>query len=389
MQHEEILHRCFRCGYCKLPGNYVDFNCPAYLAFRFETYSPGGRMWLMRAWLDNKIETSKRFQQILFSCVTCGNCVENCTFPKFKDQLLLAFTAGKEELVNAGKVPPAVRDCLEKFYNHGNPYGLAQKKRSLWAEGLEIDIFLDHEYLFFPGDVGCYDSRGQEIARSVAELLKAHDISFGILGAAEVSDGNEVNAMGEKELFKFLAEKNIKAFDNAGVKKIIALSPHAYNIFKNDYVLFGGQYQVFHYSQILASIVKNFKFKSDVPTVRVTYHDSCYLGRHNNEYWSARTILSALPGIEHVEMDRNLQNSLCCGGGGGNFFTDILGSAADNPARARIREAAGTGAQILAVACPLCAIMYEDALKVENLDGKLEVKEISEIVRERIISKLE
>jgi Fe-S oxidoreductase len=99
--------------------------------------------------------------------------------------------------------------------------------------------------------------------------------------------------------------------------------------------------------------------------------------------------LSALPGIEHVEMDRNLQNSLCCGGGGGNFFTDILGSAADNPARARIREAAGTGAQILAVACPLCAIMYEDALKVENLDGKLEVKEISEIVCERIISKLE
>lgn len=386
MRHEEILHRCFRCGYCKLPGNYSDFNCPAYLAFRFETYSPGGRLWLLRAWLDKKIETSKRFQQILFSCVACGNCVENCTFPKFKDELLLAFTAGKEALVNAAKIPPAVNDCLTKAYNHGNLYGLAQKRRGQWAEGLEIDIFSDDEYLFFPGDVGCFDSRGREIARSVARLLKVAGVSFGILGAAEVSDGNEVNAMGETELFQFLAEKNISAFHAAGVKKIIALSPHGYNALKNDYARLGGEFQVFHYSQVLAAIAKRLSFKPDLPALSVTYHDSCYLGRHNKEYWSPRTILSALPGIRLIEMDRNLQNALCCGGGGGNFFTDILGGGSDNPARARVREAAATGAQVLAVACPQCAIMFDDAVKVENLDRRLEVKEISEIIQERFES---
>jgi Fe-S oxidoreductase len=382
MQYEEILHRCFRCGYCKLPGNYIDFNCPAYLAFCFETYSPGGRMWLLRAWLDKKIETTDRFQEILFSCVNCGNCVEQCTFPKFKDQLLLAFTAGKEELVNAGKVPPAVRDCLTNYQNYGNPYGFARKKRHNWAKDLEVDRFSEHEYLFFPGDVGSYDTRGQEICRSVARLLKAKGISFGIFGADEVSDGNEVNAMGETELFKYLAEENIKTFNASQVKKIITLSPHAYNAIKNDYLQFGGQYQVFHYAQILAPIIKQQTYKSDVPPIRVTYHDSCYLGRHNGEYWSARTILLSLPGIQLVEMDRNMQNALCCGGGGGNFFTDILGRGANNPARARIREAAETAAEVLAVACPLCAVVLEDAVKGERLDERIEVKEISEIANE-------
>jgi Fe-S oxidoreductase len=341
-------------------------------------------MWLLRAWLDKKIATSKRFQEILFSCVACGNCVEQCTFDKFKDQLLLAFTAGKEELVHAGKVPPAVRDCLTKLYQHGNPYGLARKKRSGWAEGMGIDRFSGQQYLFFPGDVGAYDSRGKEIARSVAKLLQALDISFGILGAEEISDGNEANAMGESELFKYLAEENIKKFDAFGVQKIIALSPHGFNAMENDYRQLGGNYQVYHYTQILAPIIKKATFNSDLPSTRVTYHDSCYLGRHNMEYRAARTILSALPAIELVEMDRCFQNALCCGGGGGNFFTDIIGSGPGSSARARVREAAETGAHVLAVACPICAAMLEDAVKVDNVEGKIEVKEVTEIVHTQL-----
>jgi Fe-S oxidoreductase len=384
MQYEEILHRCFRCGYCKLPGNYVDLNCPAYLAFRFETYSPGGRMWLLRAWLDKKIETTRRFQEILFSCTSCGNCAEHCTFPKFKDQLLPAFTAAREELVNAGKVPPAVGDCLTKIHQYGNPYGLAKKKRGSWMGTMAIDPFSGQDYLFLPGDVGSFDSRGQEIARSVAGVLKACNISFGVLGTEVVSDGNEAKAMGETELFNYLAAQNIKTFNAMGVERIIALSPHSYHALRNDYPQIGGRYQVFHYSQVLAPAVKKTVFKSDLPKVRVTYHDSCYLGRHNKEYWAARTFLSALPGIELVEMDRNLNNALCCGGGGGNFFSNVLGGGADHPARARVREAAQTGAQIIAVACPLCAVMLADAVKVENLDDKIEVREITELAGERL-----
>jgi Fe-S oxidoreductase len=384
MQYEDILHRCFRCGYCKLPENYVDFNCPPYHAFRFETYSPGGRMWLIRAWLDKKIELSERLQEIIFSCVSCGNCVEHCTFPKFKDQLLLAFTAAKEELINAGKVPPAVRDCLTKIYQSGNAYGRAGKNRTQWAEGIKVEQFSDQEYLFFVGDVGAFDTYGQEIARSVASLMKIMGISFGILGPEELSDGNEAKAMGELELLKYLAEENIKEFERRGVQKVVTLSPHGYNAIKNEYRQLGGDYQVYHYTQVLAPLIKNSAFKSVLPPVRVTYHDSCYLGRHNMEYRAARDILAALPGVELVEMDRCFQNALCCGGGGGNVFTDIIGSGFDTAARARVREAADADAQVLAVACPQCAVMLKDAVKVENLDGNIEVKEVSEIVRERI-----
>jgi Fe-S oxidoreductase len=382
MKYADILHRCFRCGYCKLPGNYTDVNCPAYAAFRFETYSPGGRMWLLRAWLDQKLKPSRRFQQILFSCTACRNCVEQCALPKIKDELLLAFTAGREELIDAGKVPPAVRDCLTKFQNYGNPYGFSRKKRTQWAEGTDVELFSDQDYLFFPGDVGAFDDRGKEIARSVATLLTRLGISFGILGEKEVSDGNDVSAMGESELFGMLAEENIKQFNQLNVRKIIALSPHGFNALRNEYPALGGARQVFHYSQILADHRGSLSFKDAPRNLPVTYHDPCYLGRHNREYGAARKVLAALPGLEIREMDRSMQDALCCGGGGGNIFTDIIGDGPESPARDRVAEALDTGAEILAVSCPTCAVMLADAVKANNMDGRIQVKELSEIVND-------
>jgi Fe-S oxidoreductase len=384
MEYAEILHRCFRCGYCKLPGNYIDFACPAYVAFRFETYSPGGRMWLLRAWQDKKLEPSRRFQEILFSCTACGNCMQQCALTKIKDQLLLAFTAGKAALVGEGKVPPSVRDCLTKLQKYGNPYGLARKKRTRWAVDTEVETFSDQEFLFFPGDVGAFDSRGQEIARSVAALLKRLNVSFGILGNTEVSDGNEASAMGESDLFAVLAEENISHFNDLNVKKIITLSPHGYNALKKEYPALGGSYEVFHYTQILAAHAGRLSFRRHLPELSVTYHDPCYLGRHNWEYASARKILSALPGVEIREMDRSRQNALCCGGGGGNLFTGILGNGPESPARNRAAEARDTGAALLAVSCPTCAVMLGDAVKSADMDEHLQVREISEIVNDRL-----
>ena len=384
MKYADILHRCFRCGYCKLPGNYSDFNCPAYAAFRFESYSPGGRMWLLRAWLEEKIEASRRCQEILFSCTACGNCVEQCTMTNIKDDLLKAFTAGKEELAGLGKVPPPVRDCLTRLQKFGNPYGLAKKKRTSWASDLGVDLFSDQEYLFFPGDVGAYDSRGQEIARSVALLLKQLGVSFGILGNREVSDGNEANAMGESDLFHLLAEENIRSFQSAGVEKIIALSPHGFNALKNEYPGMGGTYQVFHYTQILAKHAHSMTFVDNLPHVWVTYHDPCYLGRHNQEYEAPRNFLSALPGVEICEMDRSRLDAFCCGGGGGNLFTDVIGSGPESPAHSRTAEAVEAGAAILAVSCPSCAVMLGDAVKSANLENRLQVREISEIANDRL-----
>ena len=128
MEHEEILHRCFRCGFCKLPSDYGSLACPAYLKYRFESFSPGGRMWLTRAWLSGQLRTDARLQEIFFSCATCGNCVEHCIFDKFRESILEAFIAAKAEMVDQGTVPPPVRDYLTRLLEHGNPYKIPQKK---------------------------------------------------------------------------------------------------------------------------------------------------------------------------------------------------------------------------------------------------------------------
>jgi Fe-S oxidoreductase len=381
MEYADILHRCFRCGYCKLPGNYQDLNCPSYLKFRFETYSPGGRLWLLRAWLDGEIKTSPHLAQILFSCAGCGNCVEHCVFPKFKDDLLNAIVAGRQEIVSEGAVPPSVRDYLKAMQLYGNPYKLPQDDRGRWADGLGLEPYSGQEHLFYAGCVGAYDERGQKMARSVATVLRDWGISFGILGAEERCDGNEVRYLGENALFEKMAKENIRLFKEAGVKKVIALSPHAYHAMKNEYPKWGGDFEVHHYSQMLAKAVKKAGPAPKQDNLRVIFHDPCYLGRHNKEYRAPRKVLKAIGGVRLVEMHRSKGDALCCGGGGGNFFTDILGPGPDSPARVRVREARETGADVLAVACPKCAKMLEDAVKAEGLEEKLAVMDLAEIIQ--------
>jgi Fe-S oxidoreductase len=379
MRYEDIVHRCFRCGYCKFTGDYTDFNCPTYRKFRFETYAPGGRMWLIRAWLNDEIKTSDRFQEILFSCATCANCVEHCVFT-FSEDLVNIFIAAREELINGGIIPPPVRDYLKSININGNPYKEPAEERGKWADGTSIETYNGHDYLFYVGCVGSYDERAKKIARAVGNLLLEAGISIGILAEKESCDGNEVRTLGEAGLFKVLAERNIAQFKELGVKKIVTLDPHAFNVFKNDYAGLGGEFEVYHYTQVLAPLIKSKKIPLNEYEARITFHDPCYLGRHNKEYDAPRAILGAIPGVEMVEMEQNRENAFCCGGGGGNFFTDILGGGMDSPNRIRVRGALDTGAQIIAVACPQCAKMLEDGIKAEELDDKLEVLDVAEIV---------
>ena len=379
MKYADIVHRCFRCGYCKFTSDYTDFNCPTYRKFRFETYSPGGRMWLIRAWLNDEIKNSDRFQEILFSCATCANCVEHCVFT-FSEDLVNIFISAREEMINDGIIPPPVRDYLKNININGNPYKEPASERGKWAEGTLVETYKDQEYLFYIGCVGSYDERGKKIARAVGDLLVKAGVSIGILGDKENCDGNEVRTLGEAGLFQFLAEKNIALFRDLGVKKIITLDPHAFNTFKKDYPALDGEFEVYHYTQILAPLIQSGKIPLKELNDKITYHDPCYLGRHNGEYNAPRKILKAIPGIELVEMDRSRENAFCCGGGGGNFFTDILGGGEDSPSRIRVREALDTGAGIIAVACPQCAKMLDDAVKIEQLDDRLKVMDVAEIV---------
>ena len=378
--HEDIVHRCFRCGYCKHPSDYIDFNCPSYKAFGWDTFAPGGRMWLTRAWLSGEIETSARFAEIMFSCVACDNCKNQCVFERFKDFLPDIFQETRAELVGEGLIPPGVRDYFKAIVTSGNPYKMPQSERGDWAEGTGLKPYTDQKYLFYAGCVGSFDEIGKRMAKSVGKMLVDAGLSVGILGAEETCDGNDVRTLGEMGLFEELARANIEKFASKGVREIITLDPHALNTFKKDYPGLGGLYKVRHYSEVLAELIKKKKIKLKAWPVRITYHDPCYLGRHQNIYQAPRDILNAIPKAEFVEMHRHGDDAFCCGGGGGNFFTDILGTGEDSAGRVRVREAAATGASILAVACPNCAKMLSDAVKMENLEDRLEVLGLAEII---------
>jgi len=373
------IHRCFRCGYCKFPRDFTDFNCPSYSRFRLETYSTGGRLWLIWAWLKKEIEWSEHFAEIVFSCATCRNCVEQCPMG-FSDDIVDWIVSARSDMVEKGLVLPHIRDFLNNISKHGNPWGAARSKRDAWAGGIRRYEPGD-EYFLYVGCVGSYEERGQRMARSFAELLDKAEVSVGILGAEETCDGNEAYMLGEMGLFQELAEKNVQKFKELGVKKVVTLSPHSYNSMKNKYPRFG-DFQVCHYTQLLSEIIKQEKIELSELKAKVTYHDPCFLGRYNGIYDVPRAILKSIPGIELTEMERTRENSFCCGGGSGNFVTDLLGGSEENPSRNRVREAHETGAEILVVACPSCMMMLDDAVKDEGLEDELSVKDIAELVKE-------
>ena len=214
----------------------------------------------------------------------------------------------------------------------------------------------------------------------MARLLLSAGLSVGTLKTGELSDGNEANLLGEDALMETLAQKNIERFSQLGVTKIITLSPHSYHIFKTAYPGLGGNYQVSHYTQILAALLQKGQLKApDASGLRITFHDPCFLGRWNHEYDAPRNVIKSFKGAQLKEMERCRNGALCCGGGSGNFFTDFLGGSEDSPARIRIRQAVETQAQILAVACPNCLTMLEDACISEGLEKDIIVKDISEL----------
>jgi len=333
------------------------------------------------AWavLEGKLDFTNELANRIYICSMCKYCSVRCGM-----DVTTIIKALKEESVERGLAPPKVRDFLENTYKYGNPWGEPRKKRGEWTDGTEIRRYKSgDEILYHVGCVGSYDTRGNEIAKALGEILLESGISFGVLGSDEDCDGNEVNMLGEKGLFQLLMEKNVQKFKKLGVKKIVTLSPHAYNAIKNEYPRHSENFEVMHYTQLLQEIIRNGKLHiSKGLNARVTYHDPCFLGRYNKEYDAPREILLDIPGIELVEMERNKENSFCCGGGGGNFYTDFFGGGEDSPNRVRVREAYNTGAEILAVACPTCMIMLDDAVKVEGLEEKLTIRDISEIVSE-------
>jgi len=330
--------------------------------------------------MKGEIEWSEHLAEILYACTTCKNCTEQCPM-KFAPDIVDWIVGARSDMVEKGKIPPRVARFFEAVYGYGNPFKQLRSDRAAWANGTKRYASGD-EYLLYIGCLGSYDENGQKMARSLVDILNASGISFGILGAEEDCCGNEIHTLGEAGLFQNLAEKNIQKFKELGVSKVATLCPHGYNTIKNNYPASGGNFEVYHYTQILSDLIQGKKIKPSRAKAKVTYQDPCFLGRYNNIYDEPRQILQNIPGIELVEMERNRRDAFCCGGGSGNFVTDLLAGSVDSPARVRAREAYETGADTLAVACPSCLAMLTDAVKAEDLDDKLVVKDISQILKE-------
>ena len=379
----EFIHLCRLCGNCRQSGaNYLPI-CPAGERFGFDEYYSRGKAVVAQNLLDGRLSWSHSLADVIYRCTMCGACVEQCPVT-YKDYILKVFEALREECVERSLISPSVKKFFENIYLYSNPWRELREKRGEWAEGTGIRRYQPgDEFLYYVGCIGSYDARGNKIAKALGEVLLHSGLSFGILGSEESCDGNEVKLLGEEGLFQLLATENIQKFKKLDVKKIVTLSPHAYNAMKNEYPHYGGSFEVKHYAQLLRDIIRNGKIDlSRGLNARVTYHDSCFLGRYNGEYDAPREVLQGIPGIELVEMERNRENSFCCGGGAGNFYTDFLHGGENSPGRIRIREAYDTGAEILAVACPACMTMLDDAVRAEGLEERLTVKDISEIVKE-------
>jgi len=379
-KYSSQIHRCFRCGYCKFPTDYSSFNCPPYRRFRFDTYSTGGRLWLINAWLKGEVDWSEHLAEILYTCTTCKNCAEQCPM-KFAPDIVEWIVQARSDMVEKGRIPPRVARFFEAVNGYGNPLKLLRSDRAAWANGTKPYSSGD-EYLLYIGCLGSYDENGQKMAKSLVHVLRTAGVSFGILGNDEECCGNEIYMLGEMGLFQNLAEKNSQKFKELGVKKVVTLCPHGYNAMKNNYRAPGGSFEVYHYTQLLSELVNKNKIKPSRNKVKVTYHDPCLLGRYNNIYDEPRKVLQSVPGLKLMEMERNRKDAFCCGGGSGNFIMDLLAGDKDSPARVRVREACATGADTLVVACPSCMTMLNDAVKTEELDGKLKVKDISQIINE-------
>lgn len=357
-----------RCDFCHTV-------CPVYGQehYHFEQFTPRGKMNIGLCLLEGTLKPSSSIYEKFSTCSSCGNCSTICPFEL---PIVDVITKLRSCIVESGvSLLLPVKNFINNVIKYGNPWGILRNKRDAWADRIRRYETGD-EYLLYVGCVGSYEERGQRVARSFTELLGKAGASFGILGSEEDCDGNEVYLLGELGLFQELAEKNTQKFKELGVEKVVTLSPHAYNAMKNKYC---GDFAVIHYTQLLFDLVQKGQIELSELKTSVTYHDPCFLGRYNGLYDIPREVLRSIPGIELVEMERARENSLCCGGGSGNFVMDLL-RGKDSPARVRVREAHETGAEILAVACPSCLMMLDDAVKDEGLEGKLAVRDISQLV---------
>ncbi len=364
----EPFQYCFQCGLC-------DVVCPWNRVRRFSMR----KIVRQAAFGMTEIENEE-----IWRCTTCGRCPQRC--PRDVRQIHSGVVLRKiatEYGVFPANVRP-VRGVSGNLSTTGNPFGEPREARGAWAKEAGVPLFEEGmEVLYFTGCYYSYDRRLRRVAAATAKLLQRAGVSFGILGETESCCGESIRKAGDEEVFRKLARENIKAFIDRGVKRVVVNSPHCYHTFKNEYPEFMVRFEVMHISELLLDLVRQGRL--EIPGGygrRVTYHDPCYLGRHNGVYDAPRLLLTEVAGAELVEMADTRVDSLCCGGGGGRIWMDT--PKAERFSELRVRQALDVGAEVLVTACPYCVANFEDSRLGLGEDATLEVKDVVEILAESL-----
>jgi Fe-S oxidoreductase len=357
---------CYQCGKC-------------------DTVCPWNRV---RKFYVRKIVNQAKFGVVSFEaediwlCTTCRNCVQRC--PRGVE-IIDVMRAVRRLMVPDGVVPasiPSLRSVMTSFASVGNPWGQEPKDRANWGNDQGVPEFTEGmEVLYFPCCYPSYDPRLKKVAQATADLLKKAGVNFGVLGSKEMCCGESIRKAGNEALFKRLARENIKTFIESGVKKIVVASPHCFHTFKNEYPEFKVNFEVLHITQYLGQLIKEGRLKiTGEYKKKVTYHDPCYLGRHNGIYDEPREILKKIPGLELNEMADARESSLCCGMGGGRIWMETAKN--ERFSDIRLKQAQDTGAEILATACPYCITQFEDSRMSLADSSVIQIKDITEILQE-------
>ena len=317
------------------------------------------------------VKTSSVFERItseeIWSCTTCKACDENCPVGiEILDKIL---DMRRYLSLMESDFPSSLGNAYKSMENTGNPWGIGQGERADWAKGMEEVAIVDpsspleHEYLYWVGCAGSFDDKNKKVSQATAKLLTRAGVDFAILGPNEQCTGDPARRSGNEYIFQMLAMANVESLNGMGVKKIITQCPHCFNTLLNEYPQLGGHYEVVHHSQLLEALIADGRLDLSNASLdeRIVYHDSCYLGRHNDVYSAPRKVLGSLKGISIVEAPRNGTKGMCCGAGGARMWMEEDTGTKVNDERAE--ELVGTGAQRVATACPFCYIMIDDGVK--------------------------
>ncbi|MFW9937145.1 MAG: (Fe-S)-binding protein [Candidatus Thorarchaeota archaeon] len=377
---KDIVHRCFRCGYCKFTHEYSAINCPSYKKYRFETYSTGGRLWLIYSLISGELNWSDSIANVLYACPTCGNCTENCRFDKFNDFLVDFIEAARVEAVKKGYCPEKQKALLERTINPEmyNPYGESNSNN----ENLKKQYNLPDkaEWVYFIGCTSNY--RQQNLRDATLRFLKKAGIDFTLID--EHCCCSPILRTGQIEPVNDFLNYNLTQIKNVGASKVITSCAGCYRTIKKDWAKYESDLgiEVYHTIELVKKLLDENKMKFNTDNIdpknikTITYHDPCHIGRHMGMYEIPRNVLKKIPGIKLVEMERIKENAWCCGAGGGvkigypEWAVEISGE--------RLEEAKLTGATQLTSVCPFCRTNLSDANQKYNMN--IDVIDLIEII---------